>query len=59
MTPEEASRGLRVWWLVYRVSIVNVNVKINSCWWWLVMPAIPFTRVMVVVMIVMCLVTAG
>jgi len=59
MTPEEASRGLRVWWLVYRVSIVNVNVKINTCRRRRIMPAIPFPRVMVVVMIVVRLITAG
>ncbi|OJW58467.1 MAG: hypothetical protein BGO55_24580 [Sphingobacteriales bacterium 50-39] len=61
MTPEKAFRGLRVWWLVYRASIVNVNinVKINTCRWRRIMPVVPITRVMVVVMIVMRLVTAG
>jgi hypothetical protein len=59
MTPEEYSRGLRVWWLVYRVSIVNVYVPINTCGLRLMMSAIPVSRVMMIVMIVMRLVTAG
>jgi len=59
MTPEEASRGLRVWWLVYRELIVYVNIKINTCRWRRIMSVVPFTRVMVIVMIVMRLVTTG
>jgi len=61
MTPERFFRGLRVWWLVYRELIVNVNVnvKINTCRRRRIMPVIPITRMVVVVMIVMRLITAG
>ena len=59
MTPEVDFRGLRVWWLVYRVSIVDVKVKIHTCRRRLVVPVIPVMRVMMVVMIVLCLIASG
>src|SRR5258707_15607959 len=44
---------------MYRKSIVNIHIEINSCRRRLLTPVVPLTGMMVIVMIIMLLVTAG